>query len=248
MLIFLTFFGCEGNGQIAKKPDEKPVKTIESPDSKPAARIGEPFTLKNNESAKVEAANLEITVNRIGRKWRANGGGESLDFSFSVKRDGKVESYSHPLPDLITAGDYKIEVVKTEPFGYGYAIFLVTKNDSVKKIETNDDAAAKFVEPFGWHIDESVKPVKTALEFPKNFNGLPFYHYQSASERSGVDMTPLLGRTVEVLRYTLREKQPTRGSEITNFAHLIIENGAVAGAWRTDSSDAAPGIYSFEKR
>ena len=236
MLTFLTLFGCENFGQSAK--------------------IGEPFKLKMNESAKVGGAGIVITVIRIGRKWLADGGGESLDFSFSVKHGGKTEIYSEYLPAPITAGKYKIEIVETDPFG-GYATFIVTKNDAVKnnaatkndaKTDSTDEAAAKFVEKFGWHIDESIPPPKIPIEFPKNFNGLPFYHYQSASERSGVDMTPLLGKTVEMLKYTLKEKRSDRGSEITIFAHLIIENGKIVGAWRTDSSDSTPGIYSFEKK
>ena len=233
MLTFLTLLGCEGFGQSAK--------------------IGEPFTLKTNESAKVRGTKIEITVNRIGRKWLANGGGESLDFTFSVKRGGKSETYSHPLPELITAGDYKIEVVKTEPFGYGYAIFVVTKIDESKtespeKNDSNFNVADKFVGQFGWHIDDAISPVKNALEFSQNFDGLPFYHYQYASLKSGVDMTPLSGKKVEVLKYTLREKHPDEVNDFTIFAHVIIENGKVVGAWRTDSSSRAPGIYSFEKR
>ncbi len=247
MLTFMMLFGCQGNGQTVK-PDEKPVKPDEKSDSKTAVKIGEQFTLKNNEAAKVEGTGIEITVNRIGRKWLANGGGESLDFSFSIKHDGKTKIYSHPVPELITAGKYKIEVVKTEPFGYGYAIFVVTKNDSVRKTDSNDEAAAKFVEQFGWHIDEAVPPTKIPMEFPKNFNGIPFYHYQEASKSSGVDMTPLLGRTVEMLKYTLKEKRPDRNQDYTVFAHLIIENGTVVGAYQTDSSARAPGIGSFVKR
>ncbi len=114
--------------------------------------------------------------------------------------------------------------------------------------EKSFPVAAKFVEKFGWHIDKSIAPIKVPMEFPKNFNGLPFYHYQSASTSSGVDMTPLLGKKVKMLKYTLREKQTNRGTEITNFAHLIIENGAVVGAWQTDSSGASPGIYSFAQK
>ncbi len=86
------------------------------------------------------------------------------------------------------------------------------------------------------------------IEFPDNFNGLPFYHYQSASQRSGVDMTPLLGKKVEMLKFTLKEKQLDRQAAFTTYAHLIIENGQVMGAWRTDSSARAPGIYSLEKK
>ena len=226
MLTPITIFGCNLRGQTGE--------------------LAVPFTLKLNESKKIAGADIEVTVNRIGRKWLANGG-ESLDLSFTVAHNGKIESYSSPLPDSMTAGDYKIEVVKTEPFGDGYAIFVVTKKDSVKKADSNDEAAAKFVESFGWHIDESVPPTKIQMEFPKDFNGLPFFHYQASSKSSGVDMTLLLGKTVEMLRYTLQEKQKTRGSEITNFAHLIIENGKIVGAWRTDSSASAPGIYSFGK-
>jgi hypothetical protein len=241
MMTFLTLFGCQGFGQSAKP--------------------GEPFTLKLNESAKIEG--IEITVNRIGRKWLAKGGGETLDFTFTVKYDGKTQSYSNPVPELIMAGDYKVEVVKTEPFGYGYAIFVVTKyrsemKDAAEKEESKDSSkkendrngavAAKFVEQFGWHLDESISPVKIDLEFPPNFDGLPFNLYQSAAQRSGIDMTPLLGKKVEMLRFTLREKQNEGGKDFEIFAHLIIENGKVVGAWRTDSSARAPGIYSFVKK
>ncbi len=231
--VLMILFGCQSFGQTVK--------------------VGEPFTLKSNEAAKIKDTNIEITVNRIGRKWLANGG-EYLDFTFSVKQGEKTESYSNPVPPVITAGGYKIEVVKTEPFGDGYAVFIVSKNDSVKSdsIKKNDDSidavAAKFVEQFGWHLDESIAPVKVPLEFPNNFEGLPFYNYQAASTTSGVDLTPLLGKKVDMLKYTLKEKQSDRGTDYTSFAHLIIENGKVVGAWRTDSSDRTPGIYSFGKK
>ena len=236
-LILTSVFGCQGFGRTVK--------------------VGEPFTLKTTESARVRGADVEITVIRIGRKWLANGGGESLDFSFSVKHDGKTEIYSEFSPAPITAGNYKIEIVKTEPFGDGYATFIVTKSDSLKndattkndaKKDSNDAVAAEFVGKFGWHVDDSIAPVKVPMEFPKNFDGLPFYHYQSASQNSGVDMTPLLGKKVEMLKYTLKEKRTDKGRDFTVFAHLIIENGAVVGAWQTDSSDAAPGIYSFVQK
>jgi hypothetical protein len=226
MLIFLSLFGCEGFGRTAE--------------------IGEQFTLKTKESSKVRGTGIEITLNQIGRKWLANGGGETLDLSFSVKHNGSVKTYTESSPDPITAGKYKIEVVKTEPFGEGYAIFVVNKNETAEN--KTDDAAAKFVEQFGWHIDESISPTKIALEFPNNFDGLPFNHYESASQRSGVDMSSLLGKTIEMLKYTLREKQNDREKDFEIFAHLIIENGKVVGAWRTDSSSRAPGIYSFVKK
>lgn len=226
MLTLLNLLGCEGFGRTAE--------------------IGKPFTLKTNESVKIGWTGIQVTLNRIGRKWLANGGGESLDFSFSVKYDGKTEIYSDSSPAPITKGKYKIEVVKTEPFGEGFATFIVNKNETAKN--ANDAAAAKFVEKFGWHIDESIAPVKIPMEFPDNFRGLPFYHYQSASEASGVDITPLLGKKVEMLKYTLTEKQKDRGTDYTTYAHLIIENGLVVGAWRTDSSASAPGIYSFVKK
>jgi len=252
MSVSLFLLSCEGNGQTAES-DKKPVKAVEKSDAKSAVKIGEQFTLKTDESAKIDGTDIEITVKRIGRKWLANGGGESLDFTFSVKRGGKSETYSHPLPERITAGDYKIEVVKTEPFGYGYAGFVVTKideskNESLEKTDSTFDVANRFVGQFGWHIDDAVFPAKTALEFPNNFDGLPFYHYQYASLKSGIDMTPLSGKKVEVMKYALKEKQSDKGNDYTIFAHLIIENGKVVGAWRTDSSSRAPGIYSFEKR
>ena len=232
----MTLCGCEGNGQT--------VGSGNQPDSKPAVKTDEQFTLKMNESKKIKNADIEITVIRIGRKWTDKS--ESLDFAFSVKHGGKIEIFSSPLPDSITAGKYKIEVIKTEPFGEGYAIFLVKKDDPVEKTDSKD-AAAKFVERFGWHIDDSVAPQKVPIDFPKNFDGLPFYHYQSASQRSGVDMTPLLGRKREMLKYTLREKRSDNGQNFTVYAHLIIENDKVVGAWQTDSSSRAPGIYSFGK-
>ena len=209
MLTFLTLFGCEDFGQSAK--------------------IGEPFKLKMNESAKVGGAGIVITVIRIGRKWLANGGGESLDFNFSVKHDGKVEIYSAylPVPDLITAGEYKIEVVKTEPFGEGYAIFVVTKNDAVKNNEVTKNGCENKIQPtklprnssrsFGWHIDESIPPTKMPIEFPKNFDGLPFYHYQSVSERSGVDMTPLLGKTTRDAEIYAQRKAKRSRNGISDF-------------------------------
>jgi Domain of unknown function (DUF4830) len=247
MLTFMNIFACRGNGQTVKLADNS-VKPVESPDSKPKVKIGEQFTLKMHESAKVEGADIEITLNRIGRKWLANGGGESLDFDFSVKHDGKIENYSHLPLTLIRAGEYKIEVVKTEPFGDGDAIFVVTKIDSVKTPDSNDETAAKFVEQFGWHIDEAVPPTEIPIEFPKTFDGIPFYHYQLASKNSGVDMTPMLGKKAAILKYTLKEKQSEQGEDFTIYAHLIVENGKVVGAWRTDSSSREPGIYSFDKK
>lgn len=246
MAVSLFLFSCKGNSQTVEF-DKQPVKPIEKSDAKAAVKIGEQFTLKTDESAKIDGADIEITVKRIGRKWLANGGGESLDFTFSVKHGGKNKAYSNPLPELITAGDYKIEIVKTEPFGYGYAVFVVTKIDESKN-DSDFNIANKFVGQFGWHIDGAISPAKNALDFPNNFDGLPFYHYQFASLKSGVDMTPLSGKKVEVLKYTLEEKQSDKGNDFTIFAHLIIENGKVVGAWRTDSSSRAPGIYSFDKR
>jgi hypothetical protein len=156
MMMFLTLFGCQGKGQIVK-----PGEPINPVMIKQTAQLGEPFTLKLNESAKIDgAAGIEITVNRIGRKWSANGGGESLDFVFSIKHGEKTENYSNPVPPLVTVGEYKIEVIKTEPFGYGYATFIVTINDSGTKTDSNEIAAAKFAEHFGWHIDESISPAK----------------------------------------------------------------------------------------
>ena len=111
-LILTSVFGCQGFGQSSK--------------------VGAPFTLKNSESARVRGADIEVTVIRIGRKWLANGGGELLEFSFSVKHDGKTEIYSGSSPAPITAGEYQIEIVETDPFGYGSATFIVKKKDSVK--------------------------------------------------------------------------------------------------------------------
>ena len=61
-------------------------------------------------------------------------------------------------------------------------------------------------------------------------------------------MTPLRGKKVEMFKYTLREMQNDQGKDFTVFAHLVIENGKVAGAWRTDSSTRTPGIYSFVEK
>ena len=134
MLTVLVLFGCEGYGRTV--------------------RLDEEFTLKSKESATIEDTDIEITVNRIGRKWLKKGG-EKLDFTFSVKNAGKTKSYANPLPPLIVAGDYKIEVVKTNPFGEGSATFIVKKKDLSNKSASND-SAPNFVAQFGWHIVESI--------------------------------------------------------------------------------------------
>ena len=223
MLALLSLCGCEGFGRTAK--------------------IGEPFTLKTNESATVRGTGIQITLNHIGRKWGTKPqDGESLDLSFSVSYNGKTETYSEDLSKPITVGKYKIEAVETEPFGTGYVIFVVNKNDS------NDAVAADFVEKFGWHIDESIAPTKISLEVPTNFNNPSFGLYQSASKAAGLDLSGLRGKTVELWKYTLKEKQSDGKQKISVFACLIIENGKIAGAWRSDSSARVPGIYSLDKQ
>lgn len=319
-MAFLTFCSAETPGQNPK--------------------IGEEFTLRNKQSARVENTGIEITVNRIGRKWV--GSEEKLDLQFNVNYKGETANYSSPLKEAIFAGDFEIKVVKTNPFGTENAVFVVNKKakearlgekftlskgesiaigetdfrfvfdsveyevlratngqevhyyrlhinykgekkseiikenvvridaydirceppydkqevaftvtkatDAAKPTDAKDAVAAKFVEKFGWHIDDAVKPSLAELDFPQSFSGLPFYHYQSASMASGVDMTPLLGKKVEMRRYTLKEKTTRSGQGFTMYVHLIIENGEVMGAWRTDSSASAPGISSMVRR
>lgn len=225
IMTLLSLFSCEAFGRGVK--------------------LSEPFTLKTTESATVSGTGIKITLEQVAKVRGVNPDrGEELAFSFKVKYDGQIHTYSYPAPEGIAVGKYRIKVVKAEP-ETSSAIFIVDENKDARN--PADDAAAKFVEKFGWHIDEFVAPAKIELEMPSNFNGLPFYHYQSASMRSGVDMTPLLGKKVTITKYTLKEKQKDHEEDFTVFAYLIIENGRVAGAWRTDSSASAPGIYSFVK-
>lgn len=135
MLALASFFGCDAFGQTA--------------------RIGEPFTLKAKESATLHGTGIQITLNRIGRKWGTTpNAGESLDLSFSVKRAGQIHNFNESSPAPIEIGEYKIEIVKTEPFSEGFVTFVVNKSDS------NDAVAAEFVERFDWHIDEKSAPTK----------------------------------------------------------------------------------------
>lgn len=130
MLTILCLFGCEGFGHTAE--------------------IGEQFTLKTKESAKVRGTGIEIILNRIGRKWGANPrDGESLDLSFTVKYGGNTKTYTEFSPDPIIAGKHRVEIVKTEPFGEGYVIFVVNKTETAGT-KPNDAAATAFVEQFDW--------------------------------------------------------------------------------------------------
>lgn len=105
------------------------------------------------------------------------------------------------------------------------------------------DSALALIQQYGWSVDG--KPTVTAMEVPDSLTGLPFTHYQSASEGIGLDLTPARGKRISLQRYTLTRRTKS-GDRL--FAHVALLEGRIVGAWLSTDAPVAPGISPLSDR
>lgn len=96
----------------------------------------------------------------------------------------------------------------------------------------------------GWGVERQKASVQ--LELPDKFGGLPFFHYQKASQAIGLDLTPGSGKTVTLHQYLLTER--SRQEKYALYAHVALLKGRVIGAWLSTEAPIAPGIGALNDK
>jgi hypothetical protein len=105
------------------------------------------------------------------------------------------------------------------------------------------DPAVALIQKYGWSVEG--QPTVTVMDVPESLTGLPFTHYQSASESIGFDLTPAQGMRLSLQRYTLT-KRTKSGAHL--FAHVALLEGRIVGAWLSTDAPVAPGISPLSDR
>lgn len=142
------------------------------------------------------------------------------------KKDIFVKKYSIQLEDINPWG--------SEQRGLsGYSV----------KIKINTAPSVVFVESFGWTVDHIIG--EDSLAIPTSFEGLPFYHYYSASQGVGSGLDSLAGQTVRFQKLILKEQGQSKDEKI--YAYIIIDKYKVYTGWIA-YSEKASGISSLKKK
>jgi hypothetical protein len=236
LLVFLMilFFGC-GASMFGKQ-----------------ANFEESIELKTNETVSIRGTGLKITLNSTGRQWvmdvNGRNGSERPYCSITAKLDNKEEKFTLRLDAPAEIGEYLVTVTKINPFGAGACTMVVKHKEgastaSEPQNDTNDiDAGSAFLSRYNWHTQG--EPKEIPLDFPKELNGLPFFHYQRASEAIGLDLKKVAGKHIPIRKYTLTETAPRSGG--TMYAYLVFDNNEIVGAWLAADSPVTPGIASVK--
>ena len=231
LLVFfaILFFGC-GASMFGKQ-----------------ANFDEPIELKTKETVSIRGTALKITLNLTGRecvkKKKKRNSGERPYCQIAARLDGKEEKFNLRLGVPVAIGDYAISASSINPFGAGSCTIIVKqKKSTTTESQKDKDASVDFLAKYGWRVQGS--PTEIALEIPKELTGLPFFHYQSASESVGLDLKKAAGKTLPIRKYTLTEKAPRSGG--TLYAYLAFDNAEIVGAWLAADSPVTPGIASVK--
>jgi hypothetical protein len=226
----ILFFGC-GASMFGKQ-----------------VNVDESTELKTGESVSIRGTGIKLTLNSTGREWvmdaKGRGGSERPYCSFTANFDGKEEKFTLRLGVPVEIKEYLVSATAINPFGKGTCTIVIkpknnTSTTSEAKTSQDDkDPGVAFLAGYNWHVQG--KPTEIPLDFPKEFNSLPFFHYQSASEAIGLDLRKAAGKRIPIRKYTLTEKAPRSGG--TMYAYLVFDNNEVVGAWLAADSPVTPGI------
>lgn len=106
------------------------------------------------------------------------------------------------------------------------------------------ESAAALLKPYDWEPEGEATLLK--FEIPKEFNGIPFLHYQHASEAIGLDLRQAAGKTLELRKQPLTARTARSDSRI--YAYLAVDEGRLVGAWLASDAPVAPGIAPLNSR
>jgi hypothetical protein len=111
------------------------------------------------------------------------------------------------------------------------------------KIKIATAPSVVFVENFGWTVDHIIS--EDSLSIPTSFEGIPFYHYRSASEGVGSGLDSLAGQTVRFQKLALKEGGQNKDEKI--YAYVVIDKYKAYTGWIA-FSEKAPGIGSLKRK
>lgn len=106
-----------------------------------------------------------------------------------------------------------------------------------------DKKASRLLQEHGWAVAGEANEVEILI--PKDLSGLPFFHYQMASNKIGLNLSVAAGREVDIRRYTLTERSPKSGYRL--FAHVAFLDGRIIGAWLATEAPIAPGLAALDQ-
>ena len=66
-----------------------------------------------------------------------------------------------------------------------------------------------------------------------------------ASRGIGLDLTPVAGKEVRLVRYTLSRR--SHGSNAHLFGHVVFRGSTIVGAWLSTDAPIAPGIVALDQ-
>lgn len=237
LLVFLgiLFFGC-GVSMFGRQ-----------------ANLDEPIELKTKESVSIRGTGVKLVLESTGREWvldvNGRNGSERPRCEFIARFDGKEEKFTLRLGAPKEINNHLIAATSINPFGIGNCTIVVKHKDSTSTATSetqndkdDNDLGVAFLSQYNWHVLD--KPVEIPLDFPKELNGLPFFHYQRASESIGLDLNKVAGKNLPIRKYTLTETAPRSGGAM--YAYLVFDNNEIVGAWLAANSPVTPGIASVK--
>lgn len=105
-------------------------------------------------------------------------------------------------------------------------------------------AGRKLLAHYGWVCETST--VEMALALSPDLSSNPEVFYQQASEAVGLDLRPLAGQEITVVRYQLSRR--TAVSQVPIYAHVAFHKKGIVGAWLSTAAPIAPGIAPIDER
>jgi len=131
-------------------------------------------------------------------------------------------------------GDYRVGL---ESLTEGRALLKWAKAPRFTTVEA-------VLKPYDW--EPQGEPTLIEFEIPREMNGIPFLHYQHASEAVGLDLRQAGGKTLQLRKQPLTARTSRSNSQI--YAFLAVDDGRLVGAWLASDAPVAPGIAPLSSK
>lgn len=106
-----------------------------------------------------------------------------------------------------------------------------------------EESWQKLLASHGWKPDGPAKKIE--LQVPQQLSGPAFSNYQRCSQKIGLSLEPLQGKSATL--YVIPLNRRTGRSNSAVRAYVATKDGRCYGAWLGSDAPVAPGIGSLDE-